>query len=67
MELTTIMWNDPEKLAISMIRAKFDGLIPEMITAKECLELMLEFTKYETQRAHLLEKQLRDSLNYRLP
>lgn len=41
----------PRHQAIAIIRAKFRGLIPETMTAEECLELMTMFARYESDRA----------------
>lgn len=40
-----------KNIAIQLLRAKFGGRIPETVTAEECLELMLELSKFETRRA----------------
>lgn len=52
----------PAYLAKSHISAKFDGIIPETVTMKECIELMLAFSEYESKRAAVLERECRNLL-----
>ena len=54
-----MQWSDvnpfaPEVAAQHLIRQKFRGVMPETVTAEECVDLMLAFTLYETSRAEAL-------------
>lgn len=41
----------PEDYAIALMRQKFGGPVPEMISRAECLTLMLKFAEFESDRA----------------
>jgi hypothetical protein len=47
--------NDPEyqkkAFALRLISAHFGGQLPEMLTFRECVELMLKFGELESSRA----------------
>jgi hypothetical protein len=43
---------DPVRYAERLILAKFDGMIPLSITTAECIELMLQFSQFESMRAN---------------
>src|SRR5579871_3914738 len=61
-------WPKPfsdDEFAIRMIRAKFGGLIPEQVNARECLDLMLEFTRFERERLKVAERMILDLVNTR--
>lgn len=41
----------PRSQALAIIRAKFAGVVPSAVTTEECLELMVFFAAYESERA----------------
>lgn len=59
---TGMQWEEdsqPRGFAIRLMRERFGGPIPEMVTSGECLELMLKFAEFETALANSYEKMAR--------
>jgi hypothetical protein len=51
MALDRKLWPQPfseEANAMALMRAKFQGLIPETVTDEECLDLMLKFAEFQS-------------------
>jgi len=52
-----------ERIAAAHIRAKFRGRFPESITPRECVELMLDFSAFESQRSKAYKNTLESFIN----
>ena len=58
---------DPTHYAKRLILAKFGGLFPSSMTAMELIELMVEFSKFESERANEYQRIAEDLVALRLP